>query len=113
MAVVVVVVVLKVPLVLVAKGGKGGNPWGPMTGCWRWSLPIDMDATRLLLLVGFRSEDLGVVDDPEGPDKIHSLPRLSLMLLSVNVVWSLITGSVSSLDLDPLSSSSVSRGVGG
>jgi hypothetical protein len=32
--VVVVAVVLRVSLVLVAKGGKGGNPWAPMNGCW-------------------------------------------------------------------------------
>jgi hypothetical protein len=45
-----------------------------------------MDATRLLLLVAFTSEDLGVVDDPEGPDGVHSLLPLSLVFLRVDVV---------------------------
>lgn len=104
----VVVVVLKVPLVLVARGGRGGNPWAPMNGCWCWSLLIDMDATRLLLLMAFRSA-LDAVEDPEG----SGWTRILLVLLRVDVLWSLMPESVSSLDREAVSSSSVSRGVWG
>lgn len=62
-----------------------------MKGYWCWSLLIDMDATRLLLLVAFRSA-LDAVDVPGGPGTI----RISFLLLRVDALWSLMTESVSS-----------------
>ena len=66
---------------LVARGGRGGNPWASKNGCGRLSLPTDIEATRLVLLV-FDAEDLGVAD-PVDPDEIQPLSSLLLVVQGI------------------------------